>query len=96
MSLGSSADLTRRLKGEAREAYANMKAIFVESIRLAQQSGQVRPDVAAEELVDLIYGLFNATVARWSLRDRGSDARTQMELLWSFLVRGLGVEGSKA
>jgi len=91
-STNSSPDMESQLKGEAREAYANMKALDIESIRRAQQSGQVRADIAPEELVEFIYGLFNSALARWFLRGKGSDAKAQLELIWSFLVQGLGAE----
>jgi len=90
-SLTGSADVESHLKGAAREAYSRMKQLDIESMRRAQRDRQVRSDIPAEELVELMYGLYNAAVTRWCLRGPAPDIATQMKLVWGFLAGGLGI-----
>lgn len=90
-NLSSSPDVEAHLKGAAREAYSRMKQLDIESMQYAQRARQIRSDIPAEELVEMMYGLFNAAVTRWCLRGQAPDSATQMKLVWGFLAGGLGI-----
>jgi AcrR family transcriptional regulator len=90
-TLSGSTDIESHLKGAAREAYSRMKQLDIDSMQRAQRARQVRGDIPAEELVEMMYGLFNAAITRWCLRGQTPDATTQMKLVWGFLAGGLGI-----
>jgi len=90
-SLTGSADMESHLKGAAREAYSRMKQLDIASMQRAQKDLKVRSDIPAEELVELMYGLYNAAVTRWCLRGPAPGLAMQMKLVWGFLAGGLGI-----
>jgi TetR/AcrR family transcriptional regulator, fatty acid metabolism regulator protein len=90
-NLTGSADVEAHLKGAALEAYSRMKQVDIDSMQRAQEARQVRGDIPADELVEMMYGLFNAAITRWCLRGQAPDSATQMKLVWGFLAGGLGI-----
>jgi AcrR family transcriptional regulator len=90
-ALGGRADLQSSLRGEALEAYLVLKKLDLEVMQRAQEAGAVRKDIPAEELVELMHGLCNAVLARWSGSAAAPAAETRMRVLWGFLAGGLGV-----
>jgi AcrR family transcriptional regulator len=94
-ALGGRSDLPSPLRGAALEAYQALRKLDLEAMRRAQEAGAVRKDIPAEELVELMHGLCNAVLARWSASRAGPEIETRMRVLWSFLTGGLGVPAGR-
>lgn len=95
LALSGSPDVETHLKGAALEAYSRMKRLDIDSMQRAQEARQVRGDIPADELVEMMYGLFNSAITRWCLRGQAPDSATQLKLVWGFLVGGLGISVSQ-
>jgi AcrR family transcriptional regulator len=88
---GGRADIAASLRGEALAAYQALREMDLDVMRRAQRAGAVRRDLRAEELVELMHGLCNAVLARWSVAPSAATIESRMNVLWGFLTGGLGV-----
>ncbi len=70
------------LSNAVRNIMINKKTRVENIIRLGQEDGSIRNDVAPEQLASIFMGSMRFTILQWRLNNYKADLKKEGELLW--------------